>query len=231
LQVADEIKIKYFQSPLSNVEHVRDSINYHMPPLNLVSELRSKWELGHVLGLHKMPSKRVRQIVAGYIRLVDKAMREYSAARNMLLNFLSDGQVDDYHHAQDHIENCIVTVHRAIAFLEILRRRNLKDGFGKALVPKAKELEILGNSAKTQIREFRNVTQHIADHIASGKVAENIDPDVCLTEESIVLSDQEILYSDLERWIKQLHPLAHRLSAVHLTAANPDGSTQSSHVG
>jgi hypothetical protein len=231
MQVADEIKLQYLQSQLDNVGQVRDVLIYHLPPLELATELRSKWELGHLLGLHRMPSKRVRQIVAGYIRLVDKAIREYSAARRLLLEFLEAGNVDDYHHAQDHFENCIITVHRAIGFLEILRRRNLKDGFGKALVPRARELEILRENAKAQIRQFRDATQHIVEDIASEAIAENIDPDVSLTEESMVLANEQIFYADLERWIRQLHPLAYRLSAVQLTASNPDGTSQMANLG
>jgi hypothetical protein len=109
----------------------------------------------------------------------------------------------------------------------VLKRGNLKDGDDRALVPKPKELEILRENAQTKIRQFRDATQHIADDIAGSRIAENIDPDVCMTEESMVIANQEIFYSDLARWISQLHPLAYRLSVVQLTASNSDGTKQS----
>src|SRR5687767_12307543 len=73
--------------------NLTDKLN--MPSLEgLETSLRSKRALGHFLGIHGPPTPRGRQMADGYVRLVEKTMLEYSAARETLLKYLKDGYAD-----------------------------------------------------------------------------------------------------------------------------------------
>src|SRR5437870_3485166 len=100
-----------------------ERVDAKMPSLaHLETPLRSKRELGHILGVHGPPTPRGKQIADGYVRLVEKTILEYEEAREKLIAFLKDGTLDHYFRAQDHFESSTQSFHRAILYLDQLRR-------------------------------------------------------------------------------------------------------------
>jgi hypothetical protein len=88
-----------------------------MPSLQLLEgSLRSKRDLGKLLGVHVQPGDRGRQIADGYVRLVEKALLEYQESRATLIAFLADGTADHQHRAQD-LARWIEQLHEFAALL------------------------------------------------------------------------------------------------------------------
>jgi len=192
-----------------------------MPPLAVDMTLRSKRELGHILGVHGPREPRGKKIVDGLVRLVDKCGLESVAAREMLVKFLADGSVMHYHRAQDHFESCIQALHRAINYLERLRALGYSNN-GVPLVPRPRELEVIRDSTKNSVREFRDFIEHIEDDIIQGKVPDESNAFIHLGWSSASINGATLAYADIARWCTQLHEIAAPLSIVMLTTATPE---------
>lgn len=197
-----------------------DRIEQSMPSLeHLEQSLRSKRDLGKLLGVHAQPSGRGRQIADGYVRLVEKAVLEYQESRTKLVAFLADGTVDYQHRAQDHFESCVQSLHRAIEYLERLRRLGYKRGDGARFIPRPRELEVLRESVRVQVRGIRDAVEHLDRDILEGKLPEKTKVGIHLGWEKASLGSREIRYADIARWITQLHEYAALLSRVHLVVS------------
>jgi hypothetical protein len=125
-----------------------DRIEQSMPSLDLELSLRSKRDLGKRLGVHAQPTGRARQIADGYVRLVEKAVLEYRESRAKLVEFLANGTADHEYRAQDHFESCVQSLHRAILYLERLRRFGYKRDDGTPFIPltAAEDISVITNS-------------------------------------------------------------------------------------
>jgi hypothetical protein len=193
-----------------------------MPSLDhLEGSLRSKRDLGKLLGLHAQPSNRGRQIADGYVRLVEKAVLEYQAARAKNIAFIADGLVDDMYRAQDHFESCIQSLHRAILYLERLRSMGYQREDGGPFIPRPRDLEILRSLAKKAIQDMRDAAEHLDIDILNGKLSDNATVGIHLGWDKASLGTLQISYTDLARWIGQLHELAALLSRVHIVTGGP----------
>jgi hypothetical protein len=199
-----------------------DKLERSMPSLNhLEVSLRSKRDLGKLLGVHAKPSGRARQIADGYVRLVEKAILEYQEARAKLLAFLADGTADYEYRAQDHYESCLQTLHRAIVFLDRLRQFGYKRGDGTPFIPRARELEVLRDTVKNQVRDMRDAVEHLDNDILDGRLPEDVRVGIHLRWDKASLGKLELQYADVARWIAQLHEYAGLLSRVHLVVRPP----------
>lgn len=188
-----------------------------MPQLALEPSLRSKRELGNLLGVHGPRTPGGKQIADGLARLVEKAILEYKASRARLIAFLSEGELDDYHRAQDHFETSLHCVHRAVSYLERLRSMGFRQPDGQPFIPRPRDLEILRNDVKTKIRIFRDLAEHLDQDIIEGRLAPDAEVGIHLGWEKASLNGAEIEYTDLVRWLTQLHQFAGILSRVNIT--------------
>jgi hypothetical protein len=190
-----------------------------MPSLDHVEvSLRGKRELGQLLGVHAQPSGRARQIADGYVRLVEKTILEYKEARADLIRFLAERTVDDLHRAQDHFESCIQSLHRALIYFERLRGFGYKRRDGTPFIPRPRELEVLRDTVRTPVRDMRDALEHLDNDILDGTVPEDSPAGPHLGWEVATLGAHKLQYTDVARWIEQLHEFAAVLSRVHLQA-------------
>ena len=188
-----------------------------MPSLGqLEVGLRGKRQLGRLLKVHGPPTTRGLQIADGYVRLVEKAVLEYEASRTSLTAFLQKGSVDALFRAQDHLESCIQSTHRAISYLDQLRRLGFRKPDGTPFVPRPRDLDVLRASVRSKIRRVRDAIEHLDEDIIRGAIPEDDDVGIRVTFESARLAGFEILYVDLASWIKSLHQFALPLSRVEL---------------
>jgi len=188
-----------------------------MPTLNhLEASLRSKRDFGKLLGVHKQPSGRARQIADGFVRLVEKSILEYEHARSKQIAFLTDGTADHWHRAQDHFESCILALHRALLYLNRLRKFGYKRQDGKPFIPRHYDLEVLRDTVTTPVRAMRDALEHLDSDILDGTLPENSPVAIHLGWEVATLATHTLKYSDVVRWIEQLHEFAALLSRVHL---------------
>ena len=197
-------------------------IEKNMPSLeHLELSLRSKRDLGKLLGVHAQPSGRARQMADGYVRLLEKTLLEYTEARHKLVAFLAEGSADDQHRAQDHFESCVQSLHRAITYLDRLRSFGYKLPDGSPFVPRPRDLEVLREDVKAKVRNMRDAMEHLDSDILDGRLPETALVGVHLGWEMVTLSSHTLEYRDVTRWIEQLHEFAVLLSQVRIQVDPP----------
>src|SRR4030042_2479537 len=201
----------------------------HMPSLSeLETGLRGKRLLGRILGVHGPPSQRGLQIADGYVRLVEKTLIEYESARKAMISFMSNGNFDSYCRAQDHIETCLQSLHRAIIYLYRLRRMGLRRADGMPFVPRPRDLQVLTDDVRSRVRGMRDACEHLDEDIINGRINENAEVAIHLGWECAKLAAYEIFYEEMSKWITQLHQFAVPLSRVELVvgSSTTDNNTE-----
>lgn len=188
-----------------------------MPTIALETSLRSKRQLGLLLGVHGPHTPRGKQIADGFVRLVEKTILEYQSSRERLLAFLKDGITDDYFRAQDHFETGIQSLHRTIAYLDRLRSMGFRQADGTAFIPRPRALEVLRDDIKAKVRELRDFAEHLDQDIVGARIPPEAEIGIHLGWEKASLNGAEITYTDFVRWVGQLHHFAVLLSRVHIT--------------
>lgn len=199
-----------------------------MPTLrHLETSLRGKRMLGKILGVHGPPTPRGKQIADGYVRLVEKTITEYQASRERFVLFMGgDGAFDNYCRAQDHLESCVQSLHRAILYLERLRRLGIRQTDGSPFVPRPRELEVLRDDVKARVRDLRDACEHIDKDIIDGKISADADVAIHLGWEGVALAETRITYVQLAGWIEQIHHFALLLSRVQIVVGEPPKETE-----
>jgi hypothetical protein len=195
-----------------------------MPSLeHLDTSLRGKRFLGNLMGIHGPPTARGKQIADGYVRLVEKAVIEYQQSREKLVLFIVNRahEFDNYCRAQDHIESCIQSLHRAILYLDKLRGLGFRQADGSPFVPKPRELTVLRHPIKDRVRDFRDVCEHLDNDIICGNIWSGEDAAVHLGWDGVDLAGKKISYVELAKWLEQLHRFALLLSRVQITVGEP----------
>lgn len=199
-----------------------EGIKRSMPSLeHLEQSLRSKRDLGKLLGADTEPSGRARQIADGYIRLVEKAVLEYQESRVKLIAFLTDGNADDEYRAQDHFESCVQSLHRALTYLHRLRAFGYKREDGTMFIPRPNQVDVLRDSVRAKVRDMRDAAEHLDEDIINWRLSETAKVGIHLGWEKASLGDLELNYADVARWITKLHEFAALLSRVHLVVEGP----------
>ena len=198
-----------------------------MPLLAASGNLRSKRQLGHFLGVAAPAQPKGRQIVDGLVRLSDKSVCEYQACREALLTFLRHGNPDHLHRAQDHFESCVQSLHRAMNYLERLRTLGYRTDGGHPLVARPRDLEVLRDGVRGQVRVFRDLLEHLEDDIAADRVPSDSPAQLHLGWEKATLENASLEYSDIVRWCTAIHELVAPLAQVTLTVGPAEPSANS----
>jgi len=202
-----------------------------MPSLSdLDASLRGKRELGRILGVHGPSTPRGLQIADGYVRLVEKTIIEYESSRREMLSFMAGGVLDSYFRAQDHFETCLQALHRAIIFLDRLRRLGIRRADGTPFVPRPRDLEVLNEGVRSRVRDIRDACEHLDEDIINGRIPEDAEVAIHLGWECAKLADKEICYHEISKWIIQLHQFAVPLSRVELVVSSPATDNKGKHA-
>lgn len=191
-----------------------------MPPLPVSGTLRSKRQLGHFLGVAAPAQPKGRQIVDGLVRLSDKSVCEYQACREALLTFLRGGNPDHLHRAQDHFESCVQALHRAMNYLERLRALGYRTEDGQPLVARPRDLEVLRDGVRGQVRVFRDLLEHLEDDIAADRIPNESPAQLHLGWEQATLEGAVLSYQDIVRWCTAVHELVTPLAQVTLNVGS-----------
>ncbi len=161
---------------------------------------------GHVAGPTSFPQAAMW---VSLVRLADKTLREYSAARGELQDYVSwKGQLralGSYMRGIDHLENCVEAVHRAAIYAQKLQA----DGFGRdATAPKIH-----------RFRAVRDLIAHTDDRIlgnsrrAQRKAPISEGDFVTLTprERELRIGRETLTYVELAMGIVSLHEMITRI--------------------
>lgn len=184
------------------------------PPKNArlpdLSGLYPNISLLHLMGrlLGGAPRDRMTgALILNFVRLVDKAVRSYEAARKDLDAFRhGDLNLTALMSATSHIETCVGSCCRA---------NRLAIGLDKvtehAAIPAATPAPPYLRD--DPVRDLRNAIEHMDERIEKGQLTEDQLPlCVVLTNVGIMLSDSRISYADLADRIRALHAVAERVA-------------------
>jgi len=147
---------------------------------------------------------QARALWTNYVRLVDQVVREYNAARKELQLYVNtpNNVMSPLFVCTGHFESCITTMKRAIVFARRMRRH--KNG------PQIGKYEVLASSGK-KIVDLRDAIEHLDEDILKGNIPQGSSILLKVNSDSLELAGNEIFFSDLAKWIRELHKIASEL--------------------
>jgi hypothetical protein len=150
-----------------------------------------------------------------FVRLVDKAVREYGWARNALIAQIEEPSrpVEELLKGRnlyifvitDHLENCLNAVRRLLGHFDRLSDK-ARLGIDRVTRRKVKANE-------DSLRAIRDAIEHLDERIQKGTLAQNeaIMLRITSDQRAVELGDTKLRLVDLERGIRHLHAIAAQL--------------------
>ncbi len=144
------------------------------------------------------------------IRLMDKAIFEYTLARQAIINQISEGQrpyeelvegrVIYMHGFINHIENCINAVRRLIALMEYLRSDRsapLQDKTKRRLI----------SALADDLIDIRNTLEHMGEMISESQILDGHPVVIAIGQDqaSIQLGKHTLSFQSLTSMLRALH--------------------------
>ncbi len=149
--------------------------------------------------------------LTGFLRMVDKAVFEYEAARVALEQYVaSQNMTSLILRAVAHLETCINSTHRALKFVEHMRQYQAAPDIDR-VVQRA-----LSSDGRA-IPSIRNAIEHMDNWISTGQVRAG-DPVALMVSEQgdmVSIASEQLSFHDLARLLSRLHALATDLSDYH----------------
>lgn len=116
----------------------------------------------------------------------------------------------------------MLALHRAILYLERLRRLGFRQTDGLPFVPRPRDLEVLSDDVRARVRRLRDASEHLDADIIEGRLPHDAEVGIHLSWDAGQLAGISIRYNELVDWIGQLHHFALLLSRVQIVVTNPD---------
>jgi len=176
------------------------------------SEVRSlaSSHLARLVLLKEGPKKTGSfNLTISFLRLSDFAIVEYLRARAALTSFSTQRAVNRFFEGVCHLENCIVSIHRSLLFMQQIRRLGLLTHDGVPIVIRVKEWRVL--RAQDRLRKIRNSIQHLDGMILRGE--ERIVFAIRPAERGLELANSDLSYSELCEWLVELNQLSKLISS------------------
>jgi len=152
---------------------------------------------------------------ANIARLMDKAIYEYSEARDYVLleieepkrsveDMVKNGRYFYFHIIANHLENCIITVNRLLRYFDKVKS-------GKDSTPLDRTLKRHIESLATDLTAVRNLIEHMDQDIYDGKkkIEENVMPLLNSDASEIKLLSTILKTEELATIIRKLYEFAH----------------------
>lgn len=141
--------------------------------------------------------------VNSFVRILDKTTIAYEDARFSFIDYInsSTNALGPIFRTVDHLETCINSLNRAIKFAVSIKK-------DKNSPPLPKNLEIFSSNVKFRIGNVRNAIEHMDEKIRRNQI--QIDDPIALIarSDSLEIAGEEISYSELASWIRELNSLA-----------------------
>jgi hypothetical protein len=177
------------------------------------SELRSlaSSHLARLILLKEGPKTRgTFNLTITFLRLADFSIIEYLRSRNALTSFSTKRAVNRFFEGICHLENCIVSMHRSLLFMQQIRRLGLVTHDGAPIVIRSKEWKVL--RAQDRLRKIRNSIQHLDGLILRGeeKIVFAFRPG----ERGLEFESAQLSYAELCQWLRELNQLSKIISSA-----------------
>ena len=165
-------------------------------------------------------SRKAQLYRRNFVRLIDKALREYHNAREAILaqvaeanrstkEMIEEGRGIYIIGFTDHIENCINAVRRLYGLLERIKSEKESPEFPR-------ELRRLVETQSKSILDVRDTVEHVDERIQKGEIAPGkpIMLAVSKTEDSVVVADCEIKFKELALILEKMNEIAQYILTI-----------------
>lgn len=145
-----------------------------------------------------------------FIRLVNKAVREYCEAREVLLAEVAEhGRHLRPYEFTDHIETCINAVSRLLKLLNRIKSEKASSSFPR-------ELRKLVETHSKSVRDVRDTVEHMDELIHKGEIAPGKPIMLTCSQEGdrILVSDCELNFTDLAMVLEKMHEIAQHILTI-----------------
>jgi hypothetical protein len=159
-------------------------------------------------------SPKVKLYRRNFVRLIDKALREYHNARETIIaqieekkrlpeEMARDGRIIYIVAFTDYIENCINAIRRLYKLLD-----RIKSEKESPILPR--ELRRLVETQSKSIIDLRDSVEHIDERIQKGELSPNkpLMLIVSKNEDSVVIDNYEIKFTDLALVLEKMNEIA-----------------------
>jgi hypothetical protein len=182
---------------------------YEMPDL---SDLFAKQVLDTMLnmmfGNYPAAARAAQPQFVNLVRLTDKALSEYEAARAALDDFAvhrGSGRLSPLFRGVDHLESCINATHRAFQFARALRE-------SKAAPPIPRQL-VIRDPEFYRVRGMRDAVEHLYEDLRAGTVVPGEAQFLQPQRDGIEIGKAGISWVELAVMLRRLHTLVLYLNA------------------
>jgi hypothetical protein len=150
------------------------------------------------------PPTRTARLVLCFLLVVDKAFREYAAAGSALDAYVrSANKLSLYIEGVGRYETCIHCVVRAL---------RLVDRIGRSIDAPQLDREVRAQLKKRleSLRELRNETEHMDEHISGGQLADGEAHALSVAEDgnTLEIASYQVTFTELADALRQLHSVA-----------------------
>ena len=153
-------------------------------------------------------SRKAQLYRRNFIRLLDKALREYHEAREAILATIAEEEeiirrITYMIAFTDHIETCINAVSRLFKLLYIIKTEKEAPTFPKPLLK-------LVETKYDSIANLRNAVEHMDEQIHNGEVTPGnpIMLTISKNGDYVVVSEDQMKFEDLAMVLKKMHEVA-----------------------
>lgn len=148
-----------------------------------------------------------------FVRLVDKAVREYREAREILLDEVAaKGRNLRFYAFTDHIGSCMNAVSRLSKLLNRIKSEKERPDFPT-------ELRRLVERYSDTVTHVRNTVEHMDERIQKGEIAPGKPIMLTCNQEGdkILVSNCEMKFKDLAMLLEKMHELAQHILTIKQT--------------
>lgn len=161
-------------------------------------------------------------LLSNFVRLVDKSLREYDAARAELMLYVKphEGslQTSSYIRAVDHMENCVGATHRAVLNAQALRELGVGRG-----APRLTELQL------ARLAHVRNAVEHSDEKLLGKQKFKNSPPfssdepySLRLANTAMVIGGLVLTYKDLVSAMTKMYHGVEKIRGVPTGTPGPN---------
>lgn len=146
--------------------------------------------------------KSVRGLWVNYVRIVDQTIYEYHLARECMEEFVTtdNSVLSPLFRCSTHLENCIISIRKAINFARSIRRN--QD------LPHIPKMALLSDSGSKSIVDTRNMLEHLEEKLVKGELEEKSTIMLAPQEKYLSVGSIVITYEQLPSWLTELFKLA-----------------------
>ncbi|HPE12815.1 MAG: hypothetical protein KC544_12940 [Gemmatimonadetes bacterium] len=153
-----------------------------------------------------------RLLSVGFIRLVAKAVDEFNEGGEAVVRMRLNADLIAGVRAGSSIENCIVTLHRALLYLDAFKAMGVVQADGATIGLRPRDLPVRAPASRNRIDAMRNAIEHMDERLRNGDYPVGVPVGLTPYKGRLDLEGVSIEVQELAGWLQQLAELARRIA-------------------